>query len=266
MNYKFIIMNSLIYFLFALTVLSGEGIPVHKLREAGDSLDISIMQELNRSADIGVQWIIARQNSNGSWGLTNQIETTAICILALASQNDQASAVHSQSAIQFLQQNFSKNNLTNFSAIAWTTAAFIVTGAQECPAGLNSCKIKNPDTPLSATELTLRREIILGLNLSDADESSLKTSQERYTDLTMQFNSAQKEMFPMWLDARVINREGNGQLITSQGQRIDWRRIFAQRIISSQKTDPQGGGFWLDLKSKPSLRNTALAILISKEL
>jgi hypothetical protein len=49
MNLKFIFIHTTIYILLTLSALSDQGISLHKFREAGDSLDISIQQELDRS-------------------------------------------------------------------------------------------------------------------------------------------------------------------------------------------------------------------------
>ena len=106
----------------------------------------------------------------------------------------------------------------------------------------------------------------MGFNLQEPDQTSRDNSKNHLVKLSYKLNVDRTQMLPMWLNARVINREGNGTLINNAGQRVDWRRIYAQKIISSQKIDPQGGGFWQRQNSVPCLYKTALAILISKEL
>ena len=266
MNSKFIIITLLPYIYLTFSAFADSDISLHKIRESGDSLDISIQQELNRASGLGIQWINGRQNIDGSWGESNKLVTTAICALALVSTGDKSLTPQVESGMQWITAHSSQCTLTNFSIIAWTTAAYLVTGTPGCTIELHYSKIKTQDDRLTSTESAIRREIILGLRLMEPNESLRKNAAAHYQKTSHKLNTDTQQMLQMWLDARVINRSGGGQLIDNQGRRVDWRRIFAQKIISSQLIDPQTGGFWQGVNPSQNIQNTALAILISKEL
>ncbi|MDD2600400.1 MAG: hypothetical protein PHO37_14455 [Kiritimatiellae bacterium] len=266
MNLKNTIIHALLSIGICFSAAAEKGIPLRKFRESGDSLDISIQQEVERVVDLGVGWIKARQSADGGWGVSNQLETAALCTLALASQNNPDLTNTLQAALQYIEARFHEQSLTNFTAVAWSAAALRVTGTAGRAAELSSAWLKNPRTPLSTVESALQCELLLGLALLEAEETTLAASQERYNALAHQLNVEGATLLRMWLDARVINRAGQGQLLKIHGQRVDWRGTFARKIISTQKIDPSGGGFWSGLNSSQTLQNTALAILISKEL
>ena len=266
MNSKFIIITLLTYIYLTFSAFTDSSIPLHKIRESGDSLDISIQQELNRATELGIQWLKVHQNKDGSWNESNKLVTTAICTMALFSTSDKSLTPQIESGMQWITSNSCQCSVTNFSIIAWTTAASIITRTPGCTVKLHSNKIKNPDNQLTAVESAVRREILLGLRLMEPNKSLRKDATIHYKKLSHKLNTNTQQMLQMWLDARVINREGGGQLINNQGQRVDWRHIFAQKIISSQIIDHQGGGLWQSVNYSENIQNTALAILILKEL
>ncbi len=266
MNSRIMTIYLLTYLCLGCTGWSEQSLPLHHIRAAGDALDISIQQELDRASALGVQWIRERQNPDGSWGLSNAVETTALCVVALASRNDPALSAHIRSALQSLRTRTLQNTETNFSAIAWTALAMLVAEPPGCTAESCLRRLRNPETTLTTAEAALRDEIILGSATPEGGELSRQPSRTRYAAAALMLNCDAARMLPMWLDARVINREGQGQLVTAQGERVDWRRIFARKIISTQKIDPQGGGFWQGPTPSQTVINTALALLISKEL
>lgn len=68
-----------------------------------------------------------------------------------------------------------------------------------------------------------------------------------------------------WRLARQINRTAGGRL--THGQAIlDWRSHLATWLISTQKTAPEGGGFWAAETSDAQLAETAFGILCLLEL
>jgi len=250
--------------------VEADGIRLYKIREAGDALDLSIRQELNRSTSIGVQWLKANRNSDNSWGDSNKLSTTAICTLALASVDSESLPPQAAAGRDWIIKKSSANTPTNFYDIIWSTTALLVTGsgigATGITAELSFDKLCQPDAEFNAIESALRREIIIGLNLKKPDASFNRESENHYQALTEKIIPDEQQMLRMWLDARVINRIGSGNLINAQGESVAWRRILAKKIISSQSIDPKGGGFWRGQNRQQTIQNTATAILISKEL
>jgi len=270
-------MNCKITYLFIYMVViispfavEADGIQLHKIREASDSLDLSIQQELTRSTSIGVQWLTANRNSDNSWGDSNKLSTTAICTLALASIDSESLPPQAAAGRDWIIKKSSANTPTNFYDIVWSTTALLVTGSNRGATKItiqqSFDKLCQPDAELNAIESALRREIITGLNLKDPDESFIRASKKHYQMLTEKIIPDEQQMLQMWLDARVINRIGSGNLINAQGKSMAWRRIMAKKIISSQSIDPKGGGFWRGQNRQQTIQNTATAILISKEL
>lgn len=266
MNFKNTVICGLLMVYTCFSAMAEQGLALRKFRETGDSLDLSIQQELNRAVDLGVRWIKTKQSKDGSWGVSNKVETTALCALGLASQNDLTLTNTLPAALQYLKNSSQERASTNFPAVAWTAAVLLVTDTAGCAAETTCNQIKDFQAPLSCINSTLRREMILGLRPLDQEEVLMAASQEHYDSLAHQLDAKSTVMLQMWLDARVINRVGKGQLLNTQGQRVDWRRIFAREIISTQKIDPLAGGYWLGVDDSQILQNTALAILISKEL
>lgn len=265
MNLKIIIIHGFLSIGICLSAAAGKGLPLRKFREPGDSLDISIQQEVDRAVDLGIGWIQAQQNIDGSWGWSNKLETTAICALALASQSNLELTNTLHAALHYIVSRSGEQRFEDFSAIAWSAAALRITGTTGCATEQSCAWLKNPKAPLLPVDASLQRELVLGLDLLEPDEAELAASQVHYSLLAQELNAENIGMLQMWLDARVINRVGKGQLI-NHGQRVDWRRVFARKIISTQKIEPLGGGFWSGASNSKVLQNTALAILILKEL
>jgi hypothetical protein len=165
--------------------------------------------------------------------------------------------------MQWISDHYPENTLTNFQDIIWTTVAFTVTGIPRHTVEQHYRKSKNH---LTESESILRSEIALSLKLNEPDSSDYTELKKYYVKLTNKLHIDPQQMLQMWLDARVINRSGKGQLNDKQGEIVDWRRMFAEKIISSQIIDAQKGGLWRGINSSQNIQNTALAILISKEL
>ena len=68
-----------------------------------------------------------------------------------------------------------------------------------------------------------------------------------------------------WRLARLINRTAGGRLIRGQTV-LDWRSHLAAWLISSQKSAPEGGGFWAAETADAQIAETAYGVLCFLEL
>lgn len=253
----------LIVFLITVTAFSKEALTVKKIREPGDALDTSISQELDHALYNAKIWLKRRQNSDGSFGSTDKIKCTAVVILALAEENNQANAVISSKAAKWLTKELNTNSTTNIATAAWCSAAMKLSSEAKKSSKIikNLQKFIVEQCPKS-TNLTaqLCTEILLS---TTPDNSEIKLNSKQV--------NAENYLYPdislteMWINARSINRSG-GQLYSETGERVDWRRKYASKLIDCQKIEPEGGGYWSAVTPAETLRNTALAIIILKEL
>ena len=68
-----------------------------------------------------------------------------------------------------------------------------------------------------------------------------------------------------WRLARLINRTAGGRLIRGQIV-LDWRSHVASWLISTQKSAPDGGGYWEADTADAQLAETAYGMLCFLEL
>ena len=246
-----------------VTALTQENLPVKKLREPGDSLDISIRQELEHAAHNGTLWIKRQQKKDNCFGDTETQRCTALAILALSGDESIENTAIISNAVNWLALNLRKQETTNITTAAWSCAALTVgqsINRDKWPQCATSTFLRrnydetNEDTALLCSEILLSTD-------PAADKLNLKIKQVNEANI----NHSKISLLKMWLNSRSINSRG-GQLLTKKGNRIDWRGIYAEKLIGRQKIDPKGGGYWAGKTSAETICNTALSILISKEL
>ncbi|MFO7937117.1 MAG: hypothetical protein R6V06_05875 [Kiritimatiellia bacterium] len=253
---------SIISLFFAMSHVAAarQDLTVLKFREPGDRLDQSIINELEHTEDIGADWLKKKQNSNGSFGEKNPAECTPVVMLALSHKGAGNVVFH---ALKWLTDNSSGNYDTTIHSAAWQYAAVAVAdtgGRYKALLRKNrECLIRRKKN-LEGISLSLVNEILLSVSppCNTADSAVIKTDDTDFSDKYLSY-------LKMWLKARSINRAGR-QVSDRNGNPIDWRRIYAHRLISSQKIGSDGGGSWPGKNSDDTIMNTAMALLIIKEL
>jgi len=247
----------------ALTALTQEPLSVRKLHESGDTLDISIIQELDHASYNGTAWLKSRQNEDGSFGDNDTLKCTALSILVLSGDQSKENAEISSKAVKWLTLELKNKATTNIEVAAWCCAAIAV-GLTDDKISIPQCAtmeflIQNsPETKGNATQLC--NEILLSI-APNAD--TLKLKRKMVNETNYYYNKISLD--EMWLNARSINNS-EGQLLNKSGKRIDWRGKYAEKLIGTQKIDSKGGGYWEGSTVDKNVYNTALAIIISKEL
>ena len=236
-----------------------ESLALLKFHEPGDRLDISIRQELERSVGLGVQWLVRQQASDGAFGKGDDRGKTALVILAFTDTPVESGSNALHRALTRLKRHGAAQSVTNTEAAAWSYAALALHGSpeQELASRRTALRSAAADNAVASDIRDLCREILVSLGQEPDPSWKGQAIPEAGTETPL---------LRMWLNARIINREMGGQCISRDGRRMDWRRQYARRLISTQKVDPGGGGFWPDRSGGTSIANTALAILIAKEL
>ncbi len=241
---------------------TGKPLTLHKFREPGDRLDISIQQELDRAADIGAHWLGVRLRSAVPCAVHTNRTAAALTLLALYPDSGSATATGATArALGRLQCHDADAAAGDLRSAAWSYAALTLYAADRAARTRLEELLRRAlaDAQADRDSLDLCREILLAL-------SSAPVAAQRRNAPESGESAAETSLLRMWLNARQINRESGGQLLTTEGERIDWRRLYARRIISTQRVSPQGGGFWPGGCEAAEIHKTALALLIIKEL
>ncbi len=248
----------------ALTALTQETFFVRKLREPGDTLDISISQELDHAAYNGIRWLKRRQNKDGSFGEKDKLRCTALSILVLANDDNTDNAAIISNAINWLVVELNNNATTNIDICAWSCAAMTVAQSvskERWPQCATSEFLKRNYPESKGDSALLCAEILLSLAPA-ANIPELKREEMNETN----YHCSRMSSLKMWLNTRSINSGGSGQLFTVSGRRIDWRREYAKQLIGKQRIDSAGGGYWKTNIPAETICETALSIMILKEL
>jgi hypothetical protein len=237
---------------------------LRKYHETGDTLDISIRQELDRAVALGGEWLLRQQSSHGYFGATGDVTETSITLLAVHSMQNKTLPYNGvNKALFWLRNKYPEQAETNAYAALFGVVSLSVFNVFDQISTQHWLKKSNriimdsePDPHLTA----LQNEFVRSLDKNSAMPGKL--SQQLFKPMDYE----KLPLLRMWLNARIINRDLNGQLISADGRRVDWRARYARRIISTQKISMRGGGLWQERNGFSDLFNTSLAILICKEL
>ncbi len=237
---------------------------LRKYHEPGDTLDISIRQELDRAVALGGEWLLRQHSSHGYFGATGDVTETSIALLAIHSMQIKTPPRNVvNNTLLWLQNKYPEQAETNAYAALFGVVTLSVlnvfdqTNTQHWLKKSNQIIVDSePDPHLTA----LQNEFVRSLDKNSAIPGEVSQQLFKPTDYE------KLPLLQMWLNARIINRDLNGQLLSPDGRRVDWRARYARRIISTQKISMRGGGLWQEHNGCSALFNTSLAILICKEL
>ena len=245
-------------------------------------VSVSLQNEINAAVDRGRAWLLASQNTDGSWGgATNAAglaEATALAALALLHD---ATAEQRAAALRGCQWLASKSSpkiqavpaawralalrvalpldASISNAVSAAVAAAAAPGQATAPMrlmllqelGTNSC---GPISWAMATDDLAGMCLCAmppptGSVIPPAGTNSLlQQVAARWPRLADSFRNGHvglRRTGAMWVIARYINRAGGGTLADAQGNVLDWRNTLALELVSSQTIAPAGrGGFW----------------------
>lgn len=246
----------------ALAALTQEAFSIKRIREPGDSLDISITQEMDHASYNGLKWLKQKQKRDGSFAEKDKLKCTALALLAFASDGIDKNSRIISNATQWLICELKNNDTTNINAAAWSRAALRIgraTNKNRLPPHATLAFLKREQAATSGKTTPLCNELILSTD-PDANKLNLKT---KHVDEKNYYHD-EITLEAIWLNSRSINRRG-GILLNNKGNRINWRGVYAAKIIGAQKIDSRGGGYWKGNTEAEAICNTALSLMIFKE-
>ena len=251
------------------------GVDIVAVRQPGTSLDTSVRNEVDNARRLAAEWLIVRQQPDGSWGGTNcNTVLTPMVWLALKSAESAVDAVRRDRAVVWLD---SQPLAPSTSLDVYTWRLLVV--AQALPdsperqtrvkALLDAMETPNDRALFGrAGEYSrrLRWEVVLPFCVAPAKPSPYDEEAQRMLVTVAQdypLDTQNPETF--WHFARLINRYGKGVWVRGT-EALDWRNDFAQTLINAQRKDPTGGGYWNAGTDDDKIRATAFALLALREI
>lgn len=287
-------MKKLIFVIFAIAAVMPLTAATPQRRFGGGSLSRSVQNETLAAIDRATDWLVSRQNDDGSFG-TNDVRLTSLCSLALFGGSAEIPPAHRRAvdkAVAWLEANQSEASAeTNLSSLAWRSIALTVLSTNSAvkegivlpPAVAGDYSISDAAYkvwPLCEARLLRGMEVsepavnsgVAFLRLVSEAERT-RPDRERLAGLTAaaarefvegKYSSILSDPAVAWWLARTVNRECGGELFFERDGEVvsvAWRRNLAGKWVSSQKSDEYGRGFWDN-----SLERTAFALLLLSEL
>lgn len=254
---------------FSLAAQVCTALPVASIRNAGDSLDPSIQNEAGRAESQAALWLTARQQPDGSWGTSHRFRTTALALLALAANGRREQSDACSRAVLWLEANASNHiSRGEIEPHAWYVIALTRLVA-DSPARTNLLAryARRAAPALNTATPDARRIWCEALALAGATNAptAAPTPQTEFDRIAKAWPDSTRNAAEMWRIARLINARPDGQLVLGQTP-LDWRRDLAQILITAQRSDPKGGGYWDAPTEDRRIEETAFALLTLLEL
>ena len=237
------------------------------VRQPGASLDTSLRNEADHAVRQAALWLAARQQPDGSWGVSNRVRLTSIVLFALKVSSQPAYSEPCARAALWLDST-ATNRTDDLGTHAWRLLALAL-ALPETPGRTPFLRRLAERAPsdgcgASAGGQTLWREAAAAAGLAqppppESDASNRLARAAAAWQPPLDCNRA------AWQLARLINRAGNGQLLRGN-EPLDWRAGLAKTVINTQRRDSGGGGYWEAQNSDLMLAETAFGILALTEL
>jgi len=261
------VIRLLVLFCHGAVAAAEVGIPA--ARQPGTSLDTSVRNEADNAKRLGAEWLIARQQPDGSWGSTKaNTVLTPIVWLALKGMDDAVDAVARDRAVVWLDAQPVEENVP-VDALLWRLLA--ITHAlpdsserqTRIQAIIHAAQPSVPD--LSAYGDWLWREAVYPSQRTPARSSPNNEAQRQLALIAPDYPLDTQNTETFWYFARLINRYAKGVWMRGT-EALDWRNDFAQALINAQRKDPSGGGYWNAKTDDTKIRATAFALLALGEI
>lgn len=243
------------------------GVGVTSIRQPGASLDASLRNESDHAVQQAAVWLIACQNTDGSWGKTNQVRLTSLALLALGVARPSDPAESTVRAALWLDS-YATNRVSDLDTRAWRLLA-LAQALPDSPARSAALRRFSDagrlfEAEASADARRLWSEALAAAGLGDIPLPAPDAT-NRLSCLAATWPPRRSDNAAVWQLAHLINRVGNGQLVRGNTP-LDWRRDLAQRLVNTQRSAPSGGGYWDAPDTDAKLVETAFGILTLLEL
>ena len=243
-------------------------ISVSTVRLPGSSLDTSVRNEADRATRQAARWLADRQLADGSWGESNRVLHTSLALSALAAaRQPEHSDVIARAAVWL--GGTETNRLDNLGDHAWRLIALSL-AVPESPERQSilirmagQAEYAKKDAP--EDNLQFWREVQNQAGISPTPIPVHGCATNALAKIASTWPPLLADNHAAWQLTRRINRLGNVPLLNGNTP-IDWRTHIAERLINSQKSDPQGGGFWPADTPDRQLAETACGLLCLLEL
>jgi hypothetical protein len=220
-------------------------------RQPGATIGISMSNEMVYGMEQAIDWFIAKQSPDGSWG---SYRLTALTLFAL----------------QSIRQPEATNACAR--AAAWLDRLETVPTNQPLDSYAWHLMARGPANRLSTQVRTAALAVAAKASLPDRIlwREASENARPPATALNKApgWPPAQTEtMRSLWQTARKINFGFNGVLAPNGGDAVNWQQDLAQRLITSQRRDISGkGAYWAANGDATDIEQTAFALLIFLEL
>lgn len=251
---------------------------------ASGTVSLSLQNELNAAIDRGRAWLMARQNADGSWGVSNRTRLTALCAAALTRDASAAERAATLRAAAWLESpDCTQAPARDSEAAAWREIALQVTtpaNPLRTTAFLQYAAATEHSNVLASLTCMLIRIAASAQTSAPPEAVACAGHAAGETGILMACardmpgpyfasgaggaaatlarlaahwmvhgapdDPSLGQAQPLWICARFINRAGGGTLADAGGNVLDWRNDVAQTLVAAQKIDPRmpGAGFW----------------------
>ena len=273
MKHVLSIINLLGVLLFCHGAAGAAEVGIIAARQSGGSLDTSLRNEADNAKRLAAEWLVARQQPDGSWGSTNaNTVLTPMAWLALKGMDAAIDAVARDRAVVWVDA----QPLASITSLDGNTWRLLVVSQALPDSPERQARVRalldasDNDRPLydRAGEYSrrFRWEVILPFCIAPAKPSPYETEAQRtLATVAQDYPLDTQNPETLWHFARLINRYGGGVWLRGTVA-LDWRNDFAQTLINTQRKDPSGGGHWGSGSDDDKLRATALALLALREI
>jgi len=260
-------MNPLLSIIFFAALRLYSDIAASALRHAGAPLDTSIQNEADRAVGQAVLWLCAQQHPDGSWGASNRVQTTSMAVCALKASRRSAAREPAIRATLWLGGTVT-NRIESLDTHAWRFLALFLAlpETSERTALLLRLKASAQFAFAGATGHQQRfwQETVAAAGLGATPAPACGAS-NRLARVAADWPSCLTNNAGAWHLARLINRDGRGQLIDGNTP-LDWRTDLARQVIDTQRRDTLNGCYWNAQGQDGKITETALGILSLLEL
>ena len=232
----------------------------------GAALDTSLRNEADHAMRQAANWLAGRQNQDGSWGCSNQVETTSLVLFALTSARAGVDSGIRAQALLWLDHTRT-NTMARLDAHAWRLLACAAALPQDSERTAYLQRLialadgSLADASAEASAFWQEAMAASGQPTVPVQEAAPVPMSKRLVD---RWPPETSDTRTLWGLARYCNRAG-GPLV-KDGAPLDWRRDLARLLISSQKRALEGGGFWEPRQTGASIQETAFGMLCLLEL
>lgn len=250
-------LNSMILAFFLLPLSS----TLFAQSQPGYTISISIRNEMVYTMQQAIEWLNAKQATNGTWHVEGKSDyaTTALVRFALLATKQQESTQSCAKASCWLARHAIS---TNESVNAYTWHLMGDSYLSSLSPHHSKDEFRKIVIPLLSKASPKERERWEAAWGTVSTNTCLEKAQ-----LPSWPPSKEDSNLKLWETARTINQKFRGIYLPPQSEEINWQQDLAGRLINTQKRDFSGVGcYWEKQGEISEIEQTAYALLLFLEL